>query len=311
MADWYDKKTKPFWLDSFSTPPARNALADLVSGFGSPPQPSVADILRGLAAPPAPPPENQLAGLLGLGSQPYPGIFGSLAPLPPPTLPVQPYAAPLPAPVKRKAFFSFHFDDVMRVTVVRNAWKITHPQAALMRSFYDSSLWESRQLEGDEALKRLIREGVHYTSAICVLVGSETWLRRWVKYEVARAVIDRKGLLAVHLNSIRHHQTRTPHTRGRNPLDFMAVGKVQTLGGARYFLFEKVAKPDGLGGYRLEWHRYEDYTEPVTRPAWVDDPQPGYVTPLSTNAYVYDYIADEGHKNIGAWIDRAAVRAGR
>lgn len=307
MADWYDKKTNPFLPDNFSTLPTRNALADLVSGLG-PPQHSVADILRGLASPPSSP-KNSLSGLLALGSQPYPGIFGSLASLPSPALPVQPYATP--APVKRKAFFSFHFDDVMRVTVVRNAWKISHPQATLMRSFYDSSLWESRQLEGDVALKRLIREGVHNTSAICVLVGSETWLRRWVKYEIARAVIDRKGLLAVHLNSIRHHRTRTPHTRGQNPLDFMAVGKVQTLGGPRYYLFEKVAKPDGVGGYRLEWHRYEDYTESVTRPIWLDDPQTGYVTPLSTNAYVYDYIADEGHKNIGSWIDRAAVRAGR
>jgi hypothetical protein len=83
----------------------------------------------------------------------------------------------LAPPVKRKAFFSFHFDDVMRVNVVRNAWKIGHPDSVLMRSFYDSSLWESKKLEGDDAVKRLIREGVCYTSAVCVLVGSDTWWR--------------------------------------------------------------------------------------------------------------------------------------
>ena len=59
--------------------------------------------------------------------------------------------------MKRKAFFSFHYDDIMRVNVVRNAWKIDHPDNALMRSFQDSSLWESRKLEGDDAVKRLIR----------------------------------------------------------------------------------------------------------------------------------------------------------
>lgn len=48
---------------------------------------------------------------------------------------------------KRKVYFSFHFDDVMRVNNVRNAWKIDHPDAPEMRSFYDSSLWERRQLE--------------------------------------------------------------------------------------------------------------------------------------------------------------------
>jgi hypothetical protein len=218
-----------------------------------------------------------------------------------------------PRGVKRKAFFSFHFDDVMRVNVVRNAWKITHPDSDAVRSFYDSSLWERRKLEGDDALKRLIREGVSYTSAVCVLIGSETWLRRWVKYEIARSIIDGRGLLAIHLNSIRHHQTQTPHTRGPNPLEFMAVGKVQAtlLSEPRYYLFEKLAVPNGLGGYMWQWHRYSDFTDPVKLPRWLRDPQPDYVMPLSANADQYDYIAADGHKNIGAWIDRAAQRAGR
>jgi hypothetical protein len=69
-------------------------------------------------------------------------------------------------PIKRKAFFSFYFNDVMRVNVVRNAWKITHPDSLLMRSFYDSSMWETKMAEGEAALRRLIREGVCYTSAV-------------------------------------------------------------------------------------------------------------------------------------------------
>ena len=60
-------------------------------------------------------------------------------------------------PTKRKVYFAFHFDDIMRVNVVRNAWKIDRPESALMRSFYDSSLWERKQLEGDDSVKRLIR----------------------------------------------------------------------------------------------------------------------------------------------------------
>ena len=64
-----------------------------------------------------------------------------------------------------------------------------------------------------------------------------------------------------------------------------------------------------FGGYGWEWHHYEDYTYPVERPSWVSDPPAGYVTPLSENADLYDFIADHGHKNIGVWIDRAARRA--
>jgi hypothetical protein len=126
-------------------------------------------------------------------------------------------SVPPPPAVKRKAYFAFHFDDVMRVNVVRNAWKITHPDAPLARSFYDSSIWERRRLEGDDTLKRLMREGVQYTSAVCVLIGADTWSRRWVRYEIARAIIDGRGLLAVHLNNIRHLLTKVAHRprRGR------------------------------------------------------------------------------------------------
>jgi hypothetical protein len=281
MANLFDKKY--------------SALSDLLGG-NTPPQANeytnaLTRVLAGQTI--AGQPTSAAYDLLG-----RPSVFGSLAPS-------------RAQPVKRRAFFSFHFDDVMRVNNVRNAWKITHPESALMRSFYDSSLWESRKLEGDESLKRLIREGVQNTSAVCVLIGSETWLRRWVKYEVARAVIDGRGLLAVHLNSINHHQSKTPHALGRNPLDFIAVGKVQEQGQTKYRLFEKLALPNGAGGYRWSWERYSDYTDSVMRPAWLNDPLVGYVTPLSTNATLYDYIANEGHKNIGAWIDHAAQRAGR
>jgi hypothetical protein len=226
------------------------------------------------------------------------------------------FSPPLFAPkaaIKRRAFFSFYYEDIMRVNVVRNAWRIHHPDNALMRSFQDSSLWESKKLECDDTVKRLIREGVEYTSAVCVLIGSETWLRRWVRYEIARAVVDGRGLIAVHLNSIPHHQTRTAHSPGLNPLDHMAVGKVQEaiLSPAKYYLFEKRAVRDRLGGYKWEWHRYQDYTSTVNLPIWLNDPAPRYVTPLSSNAFVYNYITDDGHKNIGSWIDLAAQRTGR
>lgn len=227
------------------------------------------------------------------------------------------YRAPLPAatpaPKKLKAFFSFHYEDIMRVNVVRNAWKIDHPDSAEMRSFYDSSLWESRKASGDEALKKLIRAGVAYTSAVCVLIGSDTWSRRWVHYEIARTIIDGKGLLGVHLNSIRHHKTLTAHTRGANPLSFMGIAKIQNHPwyNAKYYLYELVAVSNGVAPNTWEWHPYADYTDAIDLPNWVTEPAVGYVTPLSDCAALYDYIAQDGSKNIGAWIDQAAKQAGR
>jgi hypothetical protein len=201
---------------------------------------------------------------------------------------------------KRKAFFSFHYDDVMRVNVVRNAFKIYNPTTALYPSFYDSSLWESRKLQGDDALKRLIREGVDYTSVVCVLVGSQTCVRRWCRYEIARAVIDGRGLLAVHINSI-----RPVLARGPNPLAYMGVGKVQNglLAIPQYYLFE--------GNEQSQWVRYKDYTNPISLPPYLHDMPPGFVRPLSSGTGEYDFMGQNGHQNIGGWIDMAAQEVGR
>jgi hypothetical protein len=318
-----------------STPPAGGAVSDLFGSGLSGPFGAAYDL--GLLSQPEP--TNALASLTGYSPPPAPfGLAGALSPYlsplnPPPSAlgagalspflspsyppPAPLYSPPQPKPaaptVKRKAFFSFHFDDIMRVNNVRNGWKITHPHSELNRSFYDSSLWESKKLEGEEAIKRLIREGVCYTSAVCVLAGSDTWDRRWVRYEIARAIIDGRGLLTVHLNGINHHVTRTPHARGYNPLDFIGVAKMQdnALTPVRYVLYEKRRFVGSGGKSQWGWFRYDDYTYAVPLPKWLNDPLVNHVMPLSTNAAEYDYVADHGSRNIGSWIDAAAKQAGR
>jgi MTH538 TIR-like domain (DUF1863) len=265
-----------------------------------------------MASPPpffAPPsrPTPSFGSLADLVAPPEPSPFNALYTPPPKPKPVAPET-------KRKAFFSFYFEDVMRVNNVRQVWKITHRDSATNRSFYDSSLWESRKIVNEVALKRLIRAGVLYTSAVCVLAGTETWERRWVRYEIARAIIDGRGLLTVHLNGLNHHQTGTPHPRGHNPLAFMAIGRHQPDAHKPplYYLYEKKLVSDGRGGWELGWARYDDHTAPVKLPRWVDDPNlHNYVTPLSVNAAEYDYMDDHGHRNIGSWIDKAAKQASR
>lgn len=207
---------------------------------------------------------------------------------------------------KRKAYFAFHYDDIMRVNNVRNAWKIDHPDSPQNRSFQDSSLWESRMLEKDDSLKRLIREGVQYTSAVCVLVGTHTWSRRWVRYEIARAVIDGRGLLAVHLNNINHHQTWLPDPLGINPLRQLAVGKVQLYPWeiAQYYLYEYQNTANG-------WIRYQDHTDPVSLPPYLTDPATGYVTFLSSGTSIYDFAQPNAARQLGSWIDKAAQAVGR
>src|SRR6266540_2128107 len=302
------------------SPPKDDTLAGLLGGLapippgGEPPRQSYSllDLARALNPSPPRNPFGSFAPPLPPAGNPFDFLppspprtsnpFGSLVPSPPsvgnfldfpvPSPPPRRAAIPAAEPKKRRAFFSFHFEDVRRSVIVRNAWKFTDPEN---NSFVDSSLWEKSKLKDPETIKQLIRDGVSFTSVACVLVGSGTWLRRWVRYEIARAIIDGLGLLAVHLNSIRDPNTRTTLPSGLNPLSCMAVGKVQVNAWepVRYFLFERELN---VNTWKFEWVRYEDYTHQVKLPRWLPDPTPGFVTPLAPYAGEYDYMMHQGHR---------------
>jgi hypothetical protein len=72
------------------------------------------------------------------------------------------------------------------------------PIACTIVSFFDRSIWGKSKAREPESLKALMRNAVVQRSAICVLVGAHTWQCRWVKYDIARSVIDERGMLAVH-----------------------------------------------------------------------------------------------------------------
>ncbi|MGN7805779.1 TIR domain-containing protein [Ensifer sp. 22521] len=207
---------------------------------------------------------------------------------------------------KRRVFFSFHYKDIMRVNNVRKSDEFSRSSSDAGRSiegYYDASLWESRKLEGDEGLKRLIRDGVKSTSAVCVLVGSETWHRRWVRYEIARSVIDGRGLLAVHINSIKHHVRLTPDERGDNPCRYLGVAVADN---GKYYLCERFHQ-NGI----WSWRWYQDYTQPIDLPAYCRAaPKSGEPVRLSEMTREYDW-GQNGFKNIGGWIDMAAADAGK
>ena len=197
----------------------------------------------------------------------------------------------------------------MRVNNVREAWCIDHPNSDAMRSFYDRSIWGKSKSRDPDTLKALMRDGVEHSGAICVLVGTTTWQSRWVKYEIARAVIDMRGLLAVHINGLNHIDRRVPDPNGYNPLNCMGVFHAYD---GRYYLYENFVEVDpktGLLGWA--WRQYEDFKDPVPLPRYIPSIDQGYVMPLARYTSEYDYVCGKGHSNIGAWIDDAAVAAGR
>lgn len=210
-------------------------------------------------------------------------------------------AKPLPTTpqVRRKVFFSFHFEeDIRRSCIVRNSYRIRPGRKLPTANFHDRSLWESSKREGEESLKRLIREGIVGSSVTCVLAGTYTWQRRWVRYEIARSLACCNGLFTVYIHNVKDPRQGIA-IPGYDPLHFMGLE----------------LRPDGRGNIceRVgeQWHRFDMHKGPVSWPRWLEKPNVGYVRPLSHGTRGYDYHLDDGYNGLSEWAQLAAREAGR
>jgi hypothetical protein len=120
----------------------------------------------------------------------------------------------------KRCFFSFHYQDVIdfRANVVRNH-NVTKDNNG---GFFDASIWESAKQQGDVALKRLINGGLDNTSATVVLIGSQTYTRRWVQYEIMKSIERGNSVLGIHINGIRD-KLGALKTQGPNPFDYLGT----------------------------------------------------------------------------------------
>lgn len=198
----------------------------------------------------------------------------------------------------RRTFFSFHYKpDVTRAWVVRNSWVLKSSEKRA-EGFFDSSVFEASRRESPEALKRFLRDGLMNTSVTCVLAGTDTWRRRWVRYEIARSLIRGNGLLTVYVHGIRNFAVE-PSSQGINPLARMGVYKAN---GAIH-LCEKFGD---------SWRRYRDYRLAIdARDLPFPAPTSTTIIKLSDHYSAYNYARQSGHQNIGSWIEMAARAAGR
>lgn len=121
----------------------------------------------------------------------------------------------------RRVFFSFHYKrDLWRVNVVRNSGLVEGISAA---GFHDASLWEETMKKGDDAIKRLIDDGLVGTSVTVVLIGSETANRKYVSYEIEKSVELGNGILGIRINNLKDRDGRTDQP-GAVPIALTRVG---------------------------------------------------------------------------------------
>lgn len=191
----------------------------------------------------------------------------------------------------KRVFFSFHYKDVasFRANVVRNHWLTKDDRQEA--GYFDASIWEEAQKTSDLALKRLINKAVSGTSTTCVLVGSQTYARRWVRYEIMKGVEKGNHLLAVHINQIKDKFGNTS-TRGPNPLNYL--GLVYSEDGKRV---KPIEKSNG------SWITYRDlpgWTLQSTAPPqhlW------GKAVTLTDLGYrIYCWIDHDGYKSFANWV---------
>ncbi|MDT8878897.1 TIR domain-containing protein [Halomonas saccharevitans] len=190
----------------------------------------------------------------------------------------------------KRVFFSFHYQDVIdfRANVVRNHWQLKPNRE--ISGYYDASIWEAAKKQGDMALKRLINKGLDNTSNTCVLIGSQTYNRPWVRYEILKSFKKGNHIFAVHINSIKDRHGKIK-SKGFNPLEYVGVtfsesGRTATLWEKANGKWVKYEKVDGSASYRCN--------------SAVNVKGKGF---NMTSFYkTYDWVTDLGYQNFSKWV---------
>ncbi len=197
----------------------------------------------------------------------------------------------------RRTFFSFHYEpDVWRAWNVRNCLTFTGNDSDV--GFFDSSVFEASKRESDASLKAFLRDGMKNSSVTCILAGAHTWSRRWVRYEIVRAILKGNGLLTVDIHGIKNKNGETA-AKGPDPL--AQIGLYKTDKGIFF------AEWNGQ-----KWIRYSDYSLAIpAKDLWFNPPTTATPIQLSHYCLRYDFVAQNGRANLAGWIETAADMAGR
>ena len=100
----------------------------------------------------------------------------------------------------RRVYFSFHYkNDIQRVVRIRNSGVIKESG----QPFIDKAEWEKLKLSGDKTIEKWIDRQMDGTSVIILCIGLETYKRRWVMHEIAKAYQERRGIVAIYMNGMK------------------------------------------------------------------------------------------------------------
>jgi len=187
----------------------------------------------------------------------------------------------------KRVYFAFHYQDVIdfRANVVR---KHNFTGGVESAGYYDHSIWEEAKKTSPLALKRLINAELENTTVTAVLIGSETYARRWVRYELMKSVERGNLVLGIHINSIAGKDQKTK-SDGPNPLDYLGL-QISDDG--------KKGKPTEWDGQKWVFYSDLDQFDINEQPAT----NRGKNLQLSHWFSIYDWVANNGFNNFTKWI---------
>ncbi|MBI5541244.1 MAG: TIR domain-containing protein [Bacteroidia bacterium] len=196
----------------------------------------------------------------------------------------------------RNVYFSFSYQDVIdfRANVVRNSGKFRKKG----EEFRDLSIWEEAEEKKVKKIKALVEAELKGSSVNCVLIGSDTYSRRFVRYEIMKSFEANKGQVGVGINWIKDKYGNKKLWAGENPFDYLAV-KISKDGK----IIELFEKKDSL------WVVYKDLLS--IKNSFFNEQHFGKDFRLSEFYKRYSYDWDNGKVNFPKWIEEAAIKAGR
>lgn len=190
----------------------------------------------------------------------------------------------------KRVFFSFHYKDVIdfRANVVRKHWVLKGDREEA--GYFDASIWEEAKKQNEIGLKRLINGALENTTVTCVLVGSETYARTWVRYEIIQSICRGNRTFGVHINQIKGKDQLTK-INGPNPFDYLAF-RYSTDG-------KKIEVFEAENGKWAAYTKLSSYT--LKNPA--HEQKRGKLFKLSSLGYkIYCWSANNGYNNFVNWV---------
>ena len=123
----------------------------------------------------------------------------------------------------RQVFFSFEYNkDNWRASQVRNMGKVSND------STFSDNDWEEVKYKSKASIEQWIKEQMKMRSCVIVLIGSTTYTRDWVKYEIQEAYNQNKGLVGIYIDKLEDRNGRQT-TKGNNPFDYITTYRGEKL----------------------------------------------------------------------------------